>query len=391
MTPCSKFAGSGLSRPVEGLSVITGGAAILFFQQLGPLVRRLLAAADFFYINSSGHPSISPFPGPWFWSGHAWGPTSPHAAVSSFSVLSAGCCAARELVGFARDGSPRSRCLLILHGHPTNTPPNHRNYRRYLKGKAARAGKQNQSNSAQKGPEQMWLTISARSAGHLAERMNCAGFHKGKFRHRPAPPVPARRSGRQGLLLLAGRDEAVDARPRVRDALLFLLVIFFYFFSFLPCPLPCQRELVCRIADRDAMISVSQPQPAPIPVGLVQCSRRFWFAARPLPQRPRQPDPEHVTRALDHAACACTSSLDSTQVFAGSAHEYHSDTSAKSSNMRRSHACQSTTLMERMVDTRSGPLTDALVEHPLGLVRAAFLEDPACFCASGAVPVPGWA
>lgn len=38
-----------------------------------------------------------------------------------------------------------------------------------------------------------------------------------------------------------------------------------------------------------------------------------------------------------------------------------------------------------------GPLTDALVAHPLGLVRAAFLEDLACFCASGAALVPGWA
>ena len=238
----------------------------------------------------------------------------------------------------------------------------------------------------------MWLTISARSAGHLAERMNCAWFHKGKFRHRPAPPVPSRQSGRQGLLLLAGRDEAVDARPRVRDALLFLLVIFFYFFSFLPCPLPCQRELVCRIADRDAMISVSQPQPAPIPVGLVQCSRRFWFAARPLPQRPRQPDPRtrhsgagpcglcmHFFLGLDDAGLRWQGTRIPFRHIGKI--EQHAEV-----------ACMSIDLADgEDGDTRSGPLTDALVEHPLGLVRAAFLEDPACFCASGAVPVPGWA
>ena len=88
----------------------------------------------------------------------------------------------------------------------------------------------------------MWLTISARSAGHLAERMNSAWFHKGKFRHRPAPAVPSGRSGRQGLLSPASRDEAVDARPRVRDALLFLLVIFSFFLFFL-VPFPASESL----------------------------------------------------------------------------------------------------------------------------------------------------
>ena len=164
------------------------------------------------------------------------------------------------------------------------------------------------------------------------------------------------------------------------------------FFSFLPCPLPCQRGLVCRIADHDAMISVSQPQPAPIPVGprpvlaalLVRCHA----------PAPKAPAARPRTRHSGAGPCALCMhfflGLDAGLRWQGTRIPFrHIGNIERATCGGRMHVNRPRRWRGR--GTTVGPLTDALVEHPLGLVCAAFLEHPACFCASGAAVVPGWA